>query len=967
MKNVYPNPWSEPIVINSFSGALVNKKSQFRIKYTEASLLDNFLISDGDSLVKEDVGYLAQYTGPFTGNKNGATTARWENGTTTKMFAIGTTLCKDAGTTYSSVGTISDAATNFCMYNNKVIVFNQGRPYMYDGTDFRALGIDPPASACTAAAGTSVAATGTITVTGTPAAYKANVNASGKLSVTGTPVTATDAVKASGTITIVGMKGDVIALLNGSTFQVSTQTFTFVTSRAAAGQVTNSTDTVAMAVNIAAAINLDLAATVTAAASGSVVTVTAVTAGTAGNSISFVPGTITYIGTGEFNMVGGADGLHLGGGAAAGSAETFVVGTQTFTFKASRAVTGEVGIFTSPSAQAEEIKRAINLDLDTVSATRAGGEITITSITEGTAGNSIALTESSAAVSVTGSGYLSGGVDAVSGDTITVGTETFTFKTARTGSGEITVSANNTTQAHNIAAAITADIPAVATADHTDGVVTVTSTVMGTDGNDITLAESATGVAVSGTTLTGGIGNILATGVQYKIVFMTDEGHKSNAGSASTAIDCSGSKVNLTDIPVGAANTGVTKREIYRTDSVIDTGLTGLIYRYVGIINDNTTTTYEDDLDPASATVALETDNNIPPNGSFGTVYRGHIFMLTPSSNTLSWCKLANEDAWPSANQQDVSADSPNGGCPTALGVSYDSLIIARTTGVSLIKGTIFEGANVDYIFRTLSFNYGTTSPKTCLVSDDAVMYLSPLGVHRVSGVSGEVVFQFDNITTADVAEPILATIKDINATYFNKACAYDFDKKLLVSVTTGASTTNNIILVYDYRQKTWSILNYGMDCFTEENNILYGASGDNVYKVMSGEAADTADLPALYESGHIEVSKGQLFQFGYAKIYFYASTDTHYFYYYIDGKDKSPLYPLVAEEVGGIYCNDTDGYCNDTDAYCVPPKDFSVNTINFTGKTRGRTIKIGFESRSGDLKIYRVELFVIPLLEGRK
>lgn len=85
----------------------------------------------------------------------------------------------------------------------------------------------------------------------------------------------------------------------------------------------------------------------------------------------------------------------------------------------------------------------------------------------------------------------------VANETFVVGTQTFTFKVARAVAGEVTISASNTTQATNIVAAITADIPTIATATSNLGVVTLTAVPVGTAGNGITLTESATGIAVT--------------------------------------------------------------------------------------------------------------------------------------------------------------------------------------------------------------------------------------------------------------------------------------------------------------------------------------------------------------------------------------------------------------------------------------------------------------------------------------
>ena len=94
----------------------------------------------------------------------------------------------------------------------------------------------------------------------------------------------------------------------------------------------------------------------------------------------------------------------------------------------------------------------------------------------------------------------------VAEETFVIGDETYTFKAAANSAFEVTIDANNTTQAENIVTTITADSTYV-DADNTDGVVTITAKTayLAELGNDIDLTESATGVAVSGAKLAGGL------------------------------------------------------------------------------------------------------------------------------------------------------------------------------------------------------------------------------------------------------------------------------------------------------------------------------------------------------------------------------------------------------------------------------------------------------------------------------
>ncbi len=113
------------------------------------------------------------------------------------------------------------------------------------------------------------------------------------------------------------------------------------------------------------------------------------------------------------------------------------------------------------------------------------------------------------------------------------------------------------------------------------------------------------------TAAAGAAGAITGT-VTYRVTFVTETGVESNAGPPSTAITVAGKKVDLTQIPV-SADEQVVARRIYRDQ---DNDAT---YRFVAQIDDNTTTSYTDNVSSSalgSATAPLAGDpaiDNSPP------------------------------------------------------------------------------------------------------------------------------------------------------------------------------------------------------------------------------------------------------------------------------------------------------------------------------------------------------------------
>lgn len=137
------------------------------------------------------------------------------------------------------------------------------------------------------------------------------------------------------------------------------------------------------------------------------------------------------------------------------------------------------------------------------------GTMTGTTISGGTATPSVlGSPEKTPVNAVAANGVVTFTGTPVADETITIGSQVFTFVAARSGAGsfEITINADNATQGDNLVAAL-ADVSNV-TGVNSTGAVTITAATKGVSGNLIVLSTSATGAAVTGVTdgkLDGGV------------------------------------------------------------------------------------------------------------------------------------------------------------------------------------------------------------------------------------------------------------------------------------------------------------------------------------------------------------------------------------------------------------------------------------------------------------------------------
>lgn len=358
----------------------------------------------------------------------------------------------------ANAGTMTISGANFTGgYNNLVITFNGTA--LTQGTDFTAETSNNATATNIAAAIDAIAGVGAsanaAVVTITNDAYGTAGNAK----------TLVTSDTAAATVSGATLSGGV----NGDTVIVDGNTFTCVTSSPGANEFSTITE---LEVLVEAVSGLN------STENGTVVSITASSAGAAGNSKTLAlgganAGTMTVSGA---TLTGGQDHLTI-----TVNGNALVQGTN-FTAETSNAVTA-TNLATAIAALAN------------VTASANSNVVTITADAEGTTANSYNTLTSNTNAATVGGATMSGGVN---GDTVTVASTTMTCVTSSPGAQEFT----------NIAE-LTVLVDAIANIDATDdgSVVSIAYTTPGAAGNSTALSvggANAGTMAVSGATLTGG-------------------------------------------------------------------------------------------------------------------------------------------------------------------------------------------------------------------------------------------------------------------------------------------------------------------------------------------------------------------------------------------------------------------------------------------------------------------------------
>jgi hypothetical protein len=191
-------------------------------------------------------------------------------------------------------------------------------------------------------------------------------------------------------------------------------------------------------------------------------------------------------------------------------------------------------------------------DLVEVLEVKATGSITVNSVT----------------AHVYATGWISFSSDPALGDTFTIGAQTFTVVTTRSGTGQVTRSTASGTMRDNMVTAITADISSVVTAVNNDSKVNLTAIATGAGGNSISLAVTGT-FTRSGTSLSGGTDPVPAINDTFIVGPTTFTFKLSGTATGDVVLNGTGTSAQATNIKTSLDRDVPDIVTTSRTDNVV--------------------------------------------------------------------------------------------------------------------------------------------------------------------------------------------------------------------------------------------------------------------------------------------------------------------------------------------------------------------------------------------------------------
>lgn len=308
----------------------------------------------------------------------------------------------------------------------------------------------------------------------------------------------------------------------------------------------------------------------------------------------------------------------------------------------------------------------------------------------------------------------------------------------------------------------------------------------------------------------------------YEVTFINDQGMESNPSTADSA-DVVSKKINLTDIPV-ANDPQIVGRKIYRTEAG------GATYKFLDVIEDNYTTTYEDNAADATLGTEVEVDHYTPPTAIDVREHLALLFLLH-DPNVVWWSK--SYDVWegfPTSNYEPFGTEAMQGRMMTNIGeeleVVLDTDIWRRT------------GATTDDFQKKASYaSRGACGPKAVAEVGPTIVFVDSTGIFEFDGLqdermSGPIDFLFKS--SSEEFDTINGLATD-DSKHTRVVCEYLDDELLIAYPTEAAITGCDRILRINIPDKNFTLMevsgitDIAVDAVKKD---WYCSKGNSVYKM---------------------------------------------------------------------------------------------------------------------------------------
>jgi len=325
------------------------------------------------------------------------------------------------------------------------------------------------------------------------------------------------------------------------------------------------------------------------------------------------------------------------------------------------------------------------------------------------------------------------------------------------------------------------------------------------DGSNVTLMGLDAPTTAPTATDSGVAGNLNGT-YSWKVTFVSPT-HESHGSPASNTLTVTNKQVNLSNIPV-SSDPQVIKRRIYRTLAG------GTVYKFVGEINDNTTTTFTDNVADSSLGVDIPVDKDPPPRGAFLEVFKNRLWMsgVAGQPNRLFFSEYFEPEAWPLHYYVDLPL--AQGDRITGLKTLGDVLVVySRRQPVIVLGETPF-----DFVVRRTFAHVGPETHRSIIRIENTHLFFSQYGIYAFDGATARLLSDDISPIIRDIPQE---TLKNVAAVYYEKKKQARFAVHLPQHRASTTDRFNNSELIYDLRTGSWSISTKSIQHYIDSRDIL--------------------------------------------------------------------------------------------------------------------------------------------------
>jgi len=356
-----------------------------------------------------------------------------------------------------------------------------------------------------------------------------------------------------------------------------------------------------------------------------------------------------------------------------------------------------------------------------------------------------------------------------------------------------------------------------------------------------TMAEGAAGVLEAGT-------------YKGKVTYYYADGESNPCEEEASVTIGASKKINWSAIPTG--NSRVTARKLYRTIKDGDE------FFLLTTINDNTTTTYEDNIPDSGVGATMDEDNFEPPVSKYVISHKGRVWYAgnPDSPSTVYYSKALHPESVTEYATWDIGKD--DGDIIIGFAVNLGSLVIFKKYSTWVLSGDTPTGISPDMILDKVNPAIGNIASSTNAHAGNDLIFLTPnMGVQRLYRV---LLAKTETMDAQAISDKISGTIEELNKIALEKSHSIVHGRKFYLFAPYGVGQEEcNYAIVLDLRKMypsedytvAWSKYtnyNFSSSCLlldSEGEHLIAGGTNGHLYELAVGASDDGAPIIAYAET----------------------------------------------------------------------------------------------------------------------